>query len=62
MSEARLKGRRLNADLRTALERIDKLATRDELTGLINRRQMKTQLMQEAARRSRTGAAKNSSG
>jgi diguanylate cyclase (GGDEF)-like protein len=55
MSEARLKGRRLNADLRTALERIDKLATRDELTGLINRRQMKTQLMQEAARRSRTG-------
>lgn len=56
MSEARVKGRALNADLRDALERIDKLATRDELTGLINRRQMKTQLMQEAARRSRTGA------
>ncbi len=56
MSEARLKGRALNSDLRDALERIDKLATRDELTGLINRRQMKTQLMQEAARCNRTGA------
>ena len=45
----RLKLRGQKADLTEALERIGELATRDELTGLINRRQMQQVLAEHTA-------------
>jgi diguanylate cyclase len=42
--------------LAAALERIQYLATRDELTGLVNRREMNERLDQEAQRARRSGA------
>ena len=46
---------RQNAALSSALEQIQRLATRDDLTGLVNRRHMSELLAAEKARHDRTG-------
>lgn len=47
--------RQQRTDLEASLERIRELATRDELTGLVNRRHMAELLAAEQARQQRTG-------
>lgn len=49
--------RQQKQDLEASLEQIRQLATRDELTGLVNRRHMGTLLHAEQARQQRTGKA-----
>ena len=55
LSELRLRLQRQKHDLTDALERIQFLATRDELTGLINRRQVSELLEKERQRSMRSG-------
>ena len=55
MSQMRERLRRQKKDIATALARIQDLATRDELTGLINRRHMVELLEQELQRGVRSG-------
>jgi diguanylate cyclase (GGDEF)-like protein len=47
--------RRQRMELAAALERISELATRDELTGCLNRRAMQERLVEECSRASRAG-------
>ena len=54
MMRSRLKHQK--AELQSALERIHKLATRDDLTGLINRRHMEELVELEARRAMRSGS------
>jgi diguanylate cyclase (GGDEF)-like protein len=55
LSQLRLDRRRQKAELRDALERLRLVATRDELTGLPNRRYMQEWVTQEISRAGRTG-------
>ena len=55
LSELRRRARRQRQDLEQALLRIRELATRDELTGLINRRHMREAMEQEHQRCIRSG-------
>ena len=57
LSRLRKKLKLQTMELADALARIQDMATRDELTQLINRRQMADMMTNEAARRDRTGAA-----
>lgn len=57
LSQLRQRSRRQRQDLERALERIRELATRDELTGLFNRRQMRELMEQEHQRGIRSGRA-----
>ena len=56
LSRLRERSRRQRDDLAQALERIQELATRDELTGLINRRHMAEMLEHERQRCARSGS------
>ena len=49
---------RQNTALSSALEQISRLATRDDLTGLLNRRHMSELLVNEKARHDRSGLPK----
>lgn len=55
LAEMRLRARRQRQDLAAALVRIRELATRDELTGLVNRRHMRELMEQEHQRCIRSG-------
>jgi diguanylate cyclase len=55
LARLRLRDRRQRHELTQALSRIQDLATRDELTGLVNRRQMNLLLEQERQRGARSG-------
>ncbi len=55
LARLRLRSRQQRAELRAALERIRELATRDELTGLINRRHLEELMEQEHQRCIRSG-------
>lgn len=55
LAEMRLRSRRQRQDLAAALVRIRELATRDELTGLVNRRHMRELMEQEHQRCIRSG-------
>jgi diguanylate cyclase len=55
LSKMRHRARRQRAELKEALARIRELATRDELTGLINQGHMRTLLAQEHQRCMRSG-------
>ncbi len=57
MGTMRLRLKRQKLDLQQALERISELATRDELTGLVNRRHMTALVQAERARQRRAGSA-----
>ena len=56
MGSMRLRLKRQKLDLQLALARISELATRDELTGLVNRRHMTALVQAEQARQRRTGS------
>ncbi len=55
LARLRVRDRRQRHELTQALSRIQDLATRDELTGLVNRRQMNLLLEQERQRGARSG-------
>ena len=55
LSRMRERSRRQRSELSSALARIQELATRDDLTGLINRRHMAELLEQERQRSARSG-------
>lgn len=55
LARMRQRSRQQRADLKEALARIRELATRDELTGLINRRHMQQLMEQEHRRCARSG-------
>lgn len=55
LARLRLRARQQRAELTTALSRIRELATRDELTGLINRRHLQELMEQEHQRCIRSG-------
>lgn len=55
MARMRERSRRQQQDLQAALERIRELATRDELTGLVNRRHLRDLMEQEHQRCIRSG-------
>ena len=55
LARLRARERRQRHELTQALSRIQELATRDELTGLVNRRQMNLLLEQERQRGARSG-------
>jgi PleD family two-component response regulator len=56
LSALRKRLKQQTADLQQALERIQRLATRDELTGLYNRRHLRHELAREAERAQRQRA------
>jgi diguanylate cyclase (GGDEF)-like protein len=55
LARIRARERRQRHELQQAVARIQELATRDELTGLVNRRQMTVLLEQERQRSARSG-------